>query len=121
MLTITTGAPRASLSRRRVIARVWHPATTLAELKEAQYKRVVVPVEGEGKILVQELDGAQLRLRQHSRATPAYSIQSYSSVSVGGVYSQASHPRKFQLEWDCITVLNHTPYTPAKNFGTMSD
>jgi hypothetical protein len=52
--------------KRSAIARAWYPATTLADLKEAQYSRVVVPVEGEGKILVQELGGTRLLPRDHS-------------------------------------------------------
>ena len=61
MLTIAAVSHRTPIGRRRTIARAWHSATTLADLKEAQYSRAVVPVEGKGKILVQETDGEALR------------------------------------------------------------
>lgn len=52
-----TCRPKATSARRSTVPRAWQKLTTLSELKEAKFSRVVVPVEGAGKILIQELDG----------------------------------------------------------------
>lgn len=59
MLT-STCRPRLSSARKSTVPRAWQKLTTLSELKEAKFSRVVVPVEGVGKILVQELEGTHL-------------------------------------------------------------
>jgi hypothetical protein len=63
---VATVTPRASPAARiSTVARAWQPATTLSELKESKFNRVVVPVEGEGKILVQEMDGPFFMKKLH--------------------------------------------------------
>lgn len=57
MMTFTC-RPKLSSSRKSTVPHAWQQLTTLSELKDAKFSRVVVPVEGAGKILVQELDGA---------------------------------------------------------------
>lgn len=59
MMTFTC-RPKLSSSRKSTVPRAWQQLTTLSELKEAKFSRVVVPIEGAGKILVQELDGTPL-------------------------------------------------------------
>eukprot|EP00892_Ulva_mutabilis_P000340 jgi/Ulvmu1/10306/UM060_0108.1 len=57
MMFTTSFRPRATCARTSTVPRAWQKLTTLPELKEAKFSRVVVPVDGVGKILVQELDG----------------------------------------------------------------
>ena len=61
----------ASRPQRSVAARAWQKVATMPELKAANNRRVVVPVESGGdafKIVVQELDGARSMQLLHNHS-----------------------------------------------------
>jgi hypothetical protein len=58
------------VQRRAVTALAWKKVGTLSELQAAKFKRIVVPTEEQGKILVQEMAGARCSSAQCQGSPP---------------------------------------------------